>query len=405
MTQFVGLDVSQKDTAVSVVDEEGRQVWRGKVKTDPNVIADTIASRAPRLRAESAVKESSLSGLWTNGTGKGGQGRTGSVKAGRDLLKKAVLAGSARWGSQAETKMTSITEAPAISAPAYSDWQGATGEGWAANASHYETMLADVGAALLDHAGFLPGERVVEIGCGSGRFARRVAAAVAPDGAVLGLDISPALGRLARQEAAETGTGNLQILVADAQTAVPPGAPFGRLVSRFGVMFFADPAAAMSNLHAMLASGGRLDFAVWAGIDANPWAGAIMEVARTHLGLPRGDPRAPGPFAFSDEAHLRTLLVGAGFQAVRFTPWQGKVRFGGPGVSAAEAAGLAVAGGTLAGPIQAASEKTREALLADLAARFQPYLTDAGALVPASVHLVTAAAAGPTRAGTGPEPG
>jgi len=301
--------------------------------------------------------------------------------------------------------MTPTTEAPAPSAPAYSDWQGATGEGWAANAGHYETMLADVGTALLDHAGFAPGERVVEIGCGSGRFARRIAAAVAPGGTVLGLDISPALARLARQEAAEAGTGNLQIMVADAQTAVPPEAPFDRLVSRFGVMFFADPAAAMANLHAMLAPGGRLDLAVWAGIEGNPWAGAVMEVARAHLGLPPRDPRAPGPFAFSDEVYLHTLLAGAGFQAVRFMPWQGKVRFGGPGVSAAEAAGLAVAGGTLAGPMQAAGEEVKAALLADLAARMQPYLTDAGVLVPASVHFVTAAAAGPARAGTGLEPG
>jgi len=296
--------------------------------------------------------------------------------------------------------MAPTTEAPAASAPAYSDWQGATGEGWAANAGHYETMLADVGAALLDHAGFAPGEQVVEIGCGSGRFARRIASAVAPGGTVLGLDISPALAQLARQEAAEAGTGNLQILVADAQTAVPPGAPFDRLVSRFGVMFFADPAAAMANLHAMLARGGRADFAVWAGIEGNPWASAVMAVARTHLGLPPRDPRAPGPFAFSDETYLRGLLGGAGFGAVRFTPWQGKVRFGGPGASAAEAAGLAVAGGTLAGPIQAAGEEARATLLADLAARVQPYLTDAGVLVPASVHLVTASAT-PGRAGQG----
>jgi len=293
--------------------------------------------------------------------------------------------------------MTPTIEAPAASAPAYSDWQGATGEGWAAHAGHYETMLADVGAALLDHAGFAPGERVVEIGCGSGRFARRIAAAVAPSGTVLGLDISPALAQLARQEAAEAGTSNLEILVADAQTAVLPGVPFGRLVSRFGVMFFADPAAAMANLQAMLAPGGRLDFAVWAGIEGNPWASAVMEVARAHLGLPPRDPRAPGPFAFSDEAYLRTLLAGAGFQTVRFTPWQGKVQFGEPGVSAAEAAGLAVAGGTLAGPIQVASEETRAALLADLTARMQPYLTDAGVLLPASVHLVTATAVGPAR--------
>ncbi len=148
----------------------------------------------------------------------------------------------------------------------------------------------------------------------------------------------------------------------------------------------------MVNLHAMLAVGGRLDFAVWASIEDNPWAEATMEVGRTHLGLPPPSAHAPGPFAFSDEAYLRALLTGAGFQAVRFTPWQGKVRFGGPGASAAEAAGLAAAGGTLAGPMQAASEETEAALLADLAARMKPYLTDSGVLVPASVHLVTASA-------------
>ena len=261
-------------------------------------------------------------------------------------------------------------------------------------------MLADIATALLAHAGFAPGERVVEIGCGSGRFARRIATAVAPGGTVLGIDISPALAGLATREAAGAGTTNLDILVADAQTAVPPGAPFDRLISRFGVMFFDDPAAAMANLHAMLAPDGRLDFAVWAPVEGNPWAGAVMAVGRTHLGLPPRDPRAPGPFAFSDEAYLSALLAGAGFQAVRFTPWQGRVRFGVPGTSAAEAAGLAVAGGTLAGPVQGAGEEVKAALLADLAARMQPYLTDAGVLVPASVHLVTArAASGPARAG------
>ena len=47
MPQFVGLDVSQKDTAVSVVDETGRQVWRGKVRTDPRTIAEVVGRRAP----------------------------------------------------------------------------------------------------------------------------------------------------------------------------------------------------------------------------------------------------------------------------------------------------------------------------------------------------------------------
>lgn len=79
-------------------------------------------------------------------------------EAERELLKKGYTSRRCTMGSQEETKMTATTEAPVASATAYSDWQGATGEGWAANAGHYETMLADVGAALLDHASFAPGE-------------------------------------------------------------------------------------------------------------------------------------------------------------------------------------------------------------------------------------------------------
>ncbi|MGI4939398.1 MAG: class I SAM-dependent methyltransferase, partial [Janthinobacterium lividum] len=84
--------------------------------------------------------------------------------------------------------MTTPSATSTAGAPPYSDWQGTTGEGWAANADHYDAMLADIATALLAHAGFAPGEHVVEIGCGSGRFARRIAAAVAPGGTVLGID-------------------------------------------------------------------------------------------------------------------------------------------------------------------------------------------------------------------------
>jgi len=91
-------------------------------------------------------------------------------------------------------------------------------------------MLADFSAALLDDAGLAPGERMVESGCGSGQSARRFATAVAPGGTLVGADTCPALVRLATQAAVEAGTGNFEILGADAQTTVPPGAPFDRLV-------------------------------------------------------------------------------------------------------------------------------------------------------------------------------
>ena len=165
------------------------------------------------------------------------------------------------------------------------DWQGSAGDRWASNVDHFETMLTEIGAALLAHAGFSSGETVVEIGCGGGRLTREIAGRVAPGGAVTGVDISPTLVALATDRAVADGIGNIAFVAVDAQAGMPERAPFDRLVSRFGVMFFADPAAAMANLRAMLKPGGRLDFAVWAPIDGNPWAATMMQAAREPLGL------------------------------------------------------------------------------------------------------------------------
>ena len=272
------------------------------------------------------------------------------------------------------------------------DWQGTAGARWAANVDHFETMLTSVGAALLAHAGFAPGERVVEIGCGGGGLTRLLADEVAPDGRVVGLDISPLLVDLATQRACAAAVENIAFEVADAQLGQPSEAPFDRLVSRFGVMFFADPAAAMVNLHTMLKPGGRLDFAVWAAIADNPWAGTMMEASRAHLGIAPPDPRGPGPFAFSDADYLRSLLDAAGFTAITFTAWSGMVRIGQLGATPEEVATLSMATGSLAEPLKEAGEELRAKVQATLIGLLAPYMTPEGAVLPASVHLVTAVA-------------
>jgi SAM-dependent methyltransferase len=273
-----------------------------------------------------------------------------------------------------------------------SDWTGAAGERWASHVDYFETMLNEVGLALLAHAAFAPGEHVVEIGCGGGALTRAVAAAVAPGGEVLGLDISPALVALASERALAEHVDNVAFVAGDAQAMRPARAPFDRLISRFGVMFFADPAAAMANLHAMLKPGGRLDFAVWGAIEGNPWISAAMQAARPYLDLPEPAPDAPGPFAFADADYLRSLLQRGGFGAIRFTPWAGTVRLGGPGVTAEEAAETAIVTGPLADLLKETAEHVRAAIKSDLADLFRPYVTSEGMVAPASVHLVTAIA-------------
>lgn len=272
------------------------------------------------------------------------------------------------------------------------DWGGSAGDRWASNVDHFETMLARIGDALLAHAAFAPGERVVEIGCGGGALTRRIAQAVGPDGSALGLDIAAVLTDLAAARAAAEGIGNVAFETGDAQVAIPAAAPFDRLTSRFGVMFFADPAAAMANLHAMLRPGGRADFAVWAPIAGNVWAKSLMGAGQRHLGLPAPVPRAAGPFAFSDPDYFGGLLAAAGFASIEFSLWEGRLPIGAPGMTAEQVAELSMVTGSLAEPLQSVAAEVRDAIRDDLADMLRPYLTDRGVLAPASVHLVTAIA-------------
>lgn len=270
------------------------------------------------------------------------------------------------------------------------DWAGISGTRWAEQIDHFEPMMAAIAGGFLDHAGFRAGERVVEIGCGGGGLALAIAAAVAPGGDVLGLDISPALVALADGRAA--GTENLAFRVGDAQTVMPDGAPFDRLASRFGVMFFADPAAAMRNLHAMLRPGGRLDIAVWAAPGNNPALSLVSPIARAHLDLAAPELTAPSPFALADPVYLRGLLDQAGFGTIGFALWRGEVRVGRPGGDAMAIAQLLMASGSLVDAIAAASDATRDALQAELARAIAGYVTPGGGVFPAAVHFVTARA-------------
>ncbi len=270
------------------------------------------------------------------------------------------------------------------------NWQAAAGTRWATNVDHYESMLAPVGRALLDLCAFAPGERVVEIGCGGGKLTRLIGEQVVPGGSVLGLDISPDLTTLATKRAEAAGLDAVTFAAGDAQTVIPDEAPFDRLVSRFGVMFFEDPAAAMTNLRAMLAPAGRLDFAVWAPADENPQFTIMGMAARNHFNLAPPAPRSAGPLAFSETAYLESLLRQAGFGMISFTKWTGELPFGWAGMTAEDGADKLLQTGSLADMAVDAAPAVIAAARADMAAMLTAYLRPEGLRMPASVHLVTA---------------
>ena len=181
-----------------------------------------------------------------------------------------------------------------------------------------EAGFAPFGKAMFDAARLQPGERVLDVGCGFGTTTIEAADCVAPSGRVLGVDISAAMLEPARQPVAAAGTGNIELLEADAQVHPFEAGAFDVVISRFGLMFFEDPDVAFANLARALRPGGRLVFVCWPDPMKSEWVAVALGVAVAQVGRPPdlGPPGAPGTFAFADGDRLTRLLDGAGFRDV-----------------------------------------------------------------------------------------
>jgi SAM-dependent methyltransferase len=172
--------------------------------------------------------------------------------------------------------------------------------------------------------GISPGNEVLDVGCGAGLTTREAARAAAP-GRVVGIDISPHMLELARKATAAEGIANVVYQLGDAQThQFAPGA-FDVAISRFGTMFFGDPAAAFANIATALRPGARLVLLVWHRSEDNEWAQAIDGAL--------GDatqPPSPGadPFSLSDAEATARLLERAGFDSLRFEDVREPVFYG-----------------------------------------------------------------------------
>ncbi len=223
-----------------------------------------------------------------------------------------------------------MTAADAPNAAQADYWNGRTGDTWTELNRLLDMELRPLGLEAQAALGPRPGERVLDIGCGGGETSLDLAAAVAPGGAVLGVDISRPLLDLAARRAEELGL-QVRFAVADAQTVDFRASDFGggrfdAAFSRFGVMFFSDPTAAFANVLKALKPGGRLAFVCWRPATENPLMTAPIEAARDLIPpSPPSDPLAPGPFAFADPERVRKILGQAGFEAVAIRPFDARV--------------------------------------------------------------------------------
>ncbi|MFD0353106.1 class I SAM-dependent methyltransferase [Streptomyces sp. NPDC127110] len=194
-------------------------------------------------------------------------------------------------------------------------WNGYEGEQWARSQDRWDAVNDGFNQPLLDAAAVAETDSVLDVGCGAGRTTR-LAARRAGRGRALGLDLSGPMLAKARESAVREGVENVSFVQGDAQVHPFDAEAFDAVISRYGMTFFADPAAAFANLRRALRPGGRLAFVCAAEAEANQWLEAMASLEAV---LPLGgfgEAGGPGMFSLTDPGRIRTLVTAGGFTDV-----------------------------------------------------------------------------------------
>ncbi len=275
---------------------------------------------------------------------------------------------------------------PSSNASQIADWNAAVGRTWTQFQEQLERQLDPLGREALRALAPMPGEHILDIGCGCGATTLDLAVRVGRAGSVVGVDVSVPMLEVARRRSRPADAGRAEFLQLDAQHDALGSAAFDAAFSRFGVMFFSDPVAAFRNILTSLKHGGRLVFVCWRRLEDNPWVRVPLEAARPFLAdAAPADPTAPGPFAFAAASRVRSILIDAGFASVAATPFDSLIG----GADLEQTLKLALRVGPLGAALREHPEleplvtgPVREAL--------RNYLTAAGVRMPCATWIISA---------------
>ncbi|HEU4958920.1 MAG TPA: methyltransferase domain-containing protein [Sphingomonas sp.] len=272
-----------------------------------------------------------------------------------------------------------------------SDWTGRVGSTWATEWRRTDRSFGALADRLNTVIRELAPESgtALDIGCGAGATSLALATA-RPGLAVTGVDLSPPLLAAARDRAA--GLANLTFVEGDVQSTAAKLAPIDLMVSRHGVMFFADPVAGFATLHAAAAPGAPLVFTCFRAPGLNRWATDIAAAAIGASPAPRDN--APGPFAFADEARVARILADAGWSEARAEPADFVFCAGAGDDPVADAVGFFSRIGPAAPLLRELPPSSREAALDRIARLCAAHLRGGIVEFPAAAWLWTARARG-----------
>lgn len=263
-----------------------------------------------------------IGGVWIRGSApvrlpEGGAGRSRRFRE----RGSVVRLGSVRWPvrrarphhsrhyREPRRRRTTATANPS----AFEAWNGDSGLRWVASADRRDRVLAPAADALLAAGSLSLGDRVLDIDCGRGVTTLLTAGAVGIAGTVIGVDISAPMLDLASQLAREAAITNATFVHGDAQTHNFEPVSVDVVISRFGTMFFADPAAAFTNIATAVWPAGRLRLATWQPLVANELLMVPGVALLNHTDLPADAPDESGMFAQSDPDRVTATLDSVGF--------------------------------------------------------------------------------------------
>ena len=268
--------------------------------------------------------------------------------------------------------------------PQTSGWQLQRGAADAYERYLVPAIFRQWAEALVRQAHCGAGDRVLDVGCGTGIVARSAAGLVGPDGTVVGVDVNPAMVMVARHVAAHVSPP-IRWDEADMRALPFPDHAFTVTLCQFALTFVPDAVAALTELRRVTEPGGRVVLTVWRDLARNPGWALFATALERHVGEAAADMMRV-PFTLGDPDELRGLFVHAGFAGVRLHSEVKMTRFPSP----AEMIRRQAASSPLAGPVGALDTAALCDLEVELAGLLRQYTDDDGVAFPSEAHIITA---------------
>ena len=267
-------------------------------------------------------------------------------------------------------------------------WNEKKGKIWVSLESNIDKMLGPLGHHAIKILNPKSGEKILDIGCGTGSTSQSLSKLVGENGLITGIDISEPILSFAKNRLENRNIKNIDFIQEDAQTFNLSNFNYDAIFSRFGIMFFEDPFFAFKNIKKSLNSRGRITFICWSNREENDWITLSSKVASQFLELPpKNNPREPGPFAFEEYSYIKEILTKSGWKNINIKNHKENIIVG---KTLDHAAAFLSKMGPMSVPFENSNEKTKAKVIEALKECYSKYLIPKGVEFHFSTWIVSA---------------